>query len=68
MRVRLLRNMVPPEKVWLKGRVVDLDDDLAINWIAREAAERVYGGVETASVMPPEHAVRKRGRPRKVGA
>ncbi len=66
VKVRFLKEHPYMGRLRSIGEVVEWDDKPVIDLLAyRGILERV-GEIETASLVAPEQAVRKRGRPRKA--
>lgn len=65
MKVRILVSIASAERGWAPGEVCELDDELAVKWIASGLAEPVAAGPDEAAIVTPPHAAvlkRPRGR------
>ena len=67
MQVKLLCDRVGERFHQSAGSTVSLDRKEALALIASGSAERIsFDELETASIGPPENAMKRRGSPRKV--
>lgn len=66
MKVRFLKEYPYMGRLRSIGEVVEWDDKPVIDLLSRRGILERVDEIETASIVAPEHAVRRRGRPRKV--
>ncbi len=66
MKVRFLKEHPYMGRLRSIGEIVEWDDKPVIDLLSRRGILERVDEIETASITAPEHAVRKRGRPRKV--
>ena len=66
MKVRMVKTAAGPDGVWMAGRIYDLPNALAKQFIEANAAISLEPAkIETEAVEPQERAVMPRGRPKK---
>ena len=66
MKVRMVKTAAGQDGIWMAGRIYDLPDALAKQFIEANAAMSLEPAkIEIEAVEPQERAVMPRGRPKK---
>lgn len=66
MRIRMIKTAAGPDGIWMTGKIYDLPDALAKQYIGAGAAISLEPvAIETEAVEPQEKAILPRGRAKK---